>query len=116
MPMGRKAEMTSALLLSRAIIYWQALPGVAPPAAARTARPRGMARTNHTIPQSLASKEERAAKPAGRTDPLAGRERADLLQLNRNLQEGVANLEAKFSAGAPPTAPDAKPKAPEVAS
>jgi len=108
--------MTVAILLSRAIIYRQAPVGIALPKMAPTAPPRRTAQTDLTSPQSLASKEERAAKPASSTDPLTGRERADSLQLIRNLQERVANLEAKFSAGAPPTAPDAKPEAPEVAS
>lgn len=78
---------------------------------------RGMAQTRSTNAQASASEGERVAKPASDTTPLTDRERAELLQLIRNLQDRVAKLEAQqVSAGAPQTAPDAKPLAPAGAS
>src|ERR1051326_4767373 len=52
---------------------------------------------------------ERATKPASDAPPPGSSERAELLQIIRNLQERVARLESQVSGPGPTNAPDAKP-------
>src|ERR1044072_7789591 len=59
---------------------------------------------------------ERATRPAGESTPLTDRERAEMLQLIKNLQERVAKLESQVPVTGPATTPDAKPPAMAAAS
>src|SRR4051812_46338287 len=52
---------------------------------------------------------ERATKHASDAPSLQPSERAEFLQIIRNLQERVPRLESQVSGTGPPTAPDAKP-------
>jgi len=59
--------------------------------------------------KTAASDSAPSSKPSSDSTPLTDRERAELMQIIRNLQERVTRLESQVSGPAPATAPDAKP-------
>jgi hypothetical protein len=63
-----------------------------------------------------ATEGERATEPASNSTPLTDRERAELLQLIKNLQERVSKLESQVSTASPSTTPDARSPATAEAS
>lgn len=74
-----------------------------------------MAQATPASGQNRLAEHDRASKPASESTPLTDRERAELLQLIRALQDRVAKLESEVSEAKSSTAPDAKPQAPAAA-
>src|SRR5687767_8005113 len=75
-----------------------------------------MAQSQPQNDKSRSPERERPTKEARDVPSLKDSERAELLQIVRNLQDRVTRLESPIPDAGPTNTPDAKPQAPAVAS